>query len=208
MGIHTTERVRLPGWRRAIRKGVLLLLVLWVGGVAALMFLEVPFVPWARSFGLWPTLTGTWHGELRADGRVAAVYFELRGGMPSRQCVSCPRIRGRAKVCAAGAAIREYDISGDVDSWRGTQFHVALSRVSADETGTGPGSLRGEWTRDEIRATGDLVSHGPVASATATRDTPRSLEPEPSVEYRLRRGSEDAFVAACRGQIAPSGGDR
>jgi hypothetical protein len=141
-------------------------------------------------------LTGNWYGELRTATGAMPVYLEIRGKMPTGGCVSCPRINGRARFCESGAAVPEYGLSGDVDNWRGTRFHVTFTRLSEGGTGTGPGALRGEWQGDEIRATGVLVATSPVASASTTRDTERPSEPR--LEYTLRRGSEDAFLAACR----------
>ncbi len=180
-------------------KGVLLVAAL-VGALAVLpTILETPFAPWARSFGLWPTLTGDWHGErTMPDGRTDPIYVEIRHPFPLLdRCRDCPRrIEGRAKVCEAPGTVRGHEISGNVNNWRGTEFYLALNATAEERTGFAVRELRGEWEGDVIRATGDLVSLGNTVTIEATErsDGPTSKQ----VRYTLRRGTEDHFLAACK----------
>jgi hypothetical protein len=185
------------------RRGVLrvVLFIAALGVVVALVpvILETPFAPWARSFGLWQTLTGDWHGELMMpDGRTDPIYFEIRHPFPLLdRCRDCPkRIEGRARVCEAQGTVRDYDIAGNVSNWRGTKFYLALSMAAEQQPGLAVRELRGEWEGDSIRATGDLVKLGHTVSIEATDSSDRPTSQQ--VRYTLRRGTEDDFLAACR----------
>jgi hypothetical protein len=171
---------------------VLKLVVFVVAGVGLLMVLEIPFAPWARSLGLWRTLTGEWFGTLRTpDGRISFVYFEIRGTVRNHSS----DIYGKAKWCDAPGRIQSYEISGDADNWRGSQFHLTTRSATERQAGVSLGELQGEWKGDAIRASGELVTHGPSATAWATRSA-RSPS-APRVYYALHRGSEDRFRTAC-----------
>ena len=66
------------------RKAIIRAAALLVGLFAAMFFgsmaLDAPRAPWLRSFGLWPTLTGPWQGQLgTADGPVTSIYLEIGG---------------------------------------------------------------------------------------------------------------------------------
>lgn len=168
-------------------------IVLGLATLGILMVLEIPFAPWIRSFGLWPTLTGEWLGTLeRPDGRLSFVYFDIRGSLNRYN----PDIYGKAKWCDDNGRIWSYEIWGDTDNWRGTRFHLSTRNAIARESGESPAELRGVWNDDVIRATGVLVTHSRTATAEATR-TSRSPGP-PQVSYTLRRGNEKRFLAACR----------
>ena len=176
--------------------------VLWTvaivaGYVIAVTILETPFAPWARSFGLWPTLTGDWHGEATMpDGRTTPIYLEIRHALPIGRCRDCAsKFEGRAKTCESRGAIREIDISGSVDNWSGTRFRFQLRRPD-DSSGQGPGEVGGEWKDDTIHAAADLVTYGRTATTEAVRGEDRASAPQ--VLYDLRRGTEDDFLAACR----------
>ena len=200
------EDLRPPGtlellwfWRRGIARVALTMIVVGVGYYAALTLIEIPLAPWIRSFGLWPTLTGDWHGEvLTADGRVSFVYFEIRGEVlnPSSRGTGRSYIRGTARWCDESRRIWDYDVWGNPDNWRGTKFHLSTSRKAERESGVTLGDLRGEWRGDEIRALGALVAFGRSATATASRSSPPAAPPPP-VRYTLRRGAEKDFLAAC-----------
>jgi hypothetical protein len=178
---------------------VLFIAALGVVDALVPVILETPFAPWARSFGLWQTLTGDWHGELMMpDGRTDAIYFEIRHPFPLLdRCRDCPkRIEGRARVCEAQGTVRDYDIAGNVSNWRGTKFYLALSMAAEQQPGLAVRELRGEWEGDSIRATGDLVKLGHTVSIEATDSSDRPTSQQ--VRYTLRRGTEDDFLAACR----------
>jgi len=194
------EGQELPGrltllwlWRRAILRVVFTMVLVGFGLFGAYLALDVAFAPWMRSFGLWPTLTGNWHGELRmADGGVSFVYFEIRGVRLQRGS----HIYGSAKWCDGSGRIWDYEISGRPDNWRGTRFYISTRGVVERESGVSPGELQGEWRGDdEIHGTGALVSHNRTATAYAS-ETTRSSSASP-VRYTLRRGGETAFLAAC-----------
>ena len=190
-------------WRGAVVRVAVTMALVGSGMFAASIALEVPIAPWMRSFGWWPTLTGTWHGTLEtADGRESPVYFDIQGEvLGGTRHVG--NIRGSARWCDRSGSIRDYEISGDPDNWRGTRFRLSTTSVIEREDGRSPAALRGEWSGDEIRATGVLVSHGRTAVASATRSS-RTPEP-PAIRITLRRGSEADFLAACGHLKGPPG---
>jgi hypothetical protein len=181
-------------WRRAMLRVALTMALVGLAFFAAYTMLDAAFTPWMRSFGLWPTLTGNWHGELQtADGGISFVYFEIHGVRLRRGS----HIYGSAKWCDGGGRIWDYELSGRPDNWRGTHFSLSTRSVVERESGVSPGELQGEWSGDEIRATGVMVSNARTATAHASR-TERSPSWPPPVRYALRRGSEKSFLAACR----------
>ncbi len=156
------------------------------------ILLEVPRAPWARSLGLWPTLAGDWTGELRtSDGHARPLFVTIWGFVPRR---GRPSINGRARLCDQGA-IRNFEIFGEPDNWRGTRFHFSMSPTVERDWPLAPGELGGEWDRDAIRATGALVPRGPAATAEISR-TSRPASP-PHVYVALRRGNEADFLTVC-----------
>jgi hypothetical protein len=195
----TTIDLRPPALKRAMRRGVLWVAVLFAAMFAWTTVWEMATAPWARSLGLWATLTGDWHGEIRMPGGVTQpVYIEIRPTtMPFGRCRGCPDIEGRARVCEPGGVF-DYDVSGDADNYRGTRFHVFMRRLVERESGLAPGTMQGEWSGDDIRATAELAQMGRTASATATRGEERASPPQ--VQYTLRRGTEQDFLTACRTQ--------
>jgi hypothetical protein len=126
-----------------------------------------------------------------ADGGVSFVFFEIRGVRLNRGS----HLYGSAKWCDRRGRIRNYELSGRPDNWRGTRFSLSTRGVGEQESGVSPGELQGEWHGDEIRATGALVSQGRTATAYAS-ETSRPAS-APPVRYTLRRGSETAFLTAC-----------
>jgi hypothetical protein len=176
-----------------MKRVVFTLMLAGFGLFGAYVALDAAFAPWMRSFGLWPTLTGNWHGELRtADGSVSFVYFEIRGVRQQRGS----HIYGSAKWCDRSGHIWDYQISGHPENWRGTRFYLATTSVIDRESGASPGELRGEWRADdEIHGTGALVPHSRSTTAHAT-SSERPVT-SPAVRYTLRRGSEAAFLTAC-----------
>ena len=180
------------------RKALIRAAALFVGLFAVMFFgsmaLDAPRAPWLRSFGLWPTLTGHWQGQLAtADGPVTSIYLELGGVVRRRSS----HISGKARWCDERGEIRDYTISGHPENWRGSRFYLSLSSVADRDAGASPGELRGEWQGDEIRAAGIMLSHSRVATATATRSSGPAAPPQ--VVYKLRRGTEEDFLAACAG---------
>lgn len=172
---------------------------LFLGGT---LLLEIPLAPWLRSFGLWSTLTGDWQGEVRTpDGRLSVVYIEIRGDVlkPGARGPQRSYIHGLARWCDARGRIWDYEIWGNPDNWRGTRFHLSTRGTVSRESGFGLGNLRGEWSGDEIRAIGVLVPHPRTATAQATRTAMPDVAP-PEVQYTLRRGSEEEFLAACEAE--------
>jgi hypothetical protein len=176
--------------------------VLWVlaiaaGYVIAVTLLETPFAPWARSFGLWPTLTGDWHGQVTdPDGRSRPIYLEIRHALPIGRCRDCTSLfEGRAKTCESRGSIREIDISGSVDNWSGSRFRFQLGRREGF-SGDGPGEVRGEWKDNAIHAVAELVTYRRTATAEAVRGEDRRSAPQ--IRYALGRGTEDDFVSACQ----------
>jgi hypothetical protein len=185
--------------RRAVLGCILKLVLAAVAVVSFSFLLEIPFAPWARSLGMWPTLTGEWTGELETeDGQAQPMFLEIRGGVPRR---GRPYIDGRARLCHGSGWIRDFGISGAPDNWRGTRFHLSARSLDENVSGLGPGEMQAEWLGDEIRATGVLVSLGPVATASASRSS--RGEGPPPVRYALRRGNETDFLAACQPLTRP-----
>jgi hypothetical protein len=201
---HST--VNVPGtlsllwfWRGAVLRVVGTMVLTGLAFYVTLVLIEIPVAPWIRSFGLWPTLTGGWHGVVQtADGRTSYVYLEIRGEVfsPGSRRARDSYIQGFARWCDDTGRIRNHDIWGNPDNWRGTKFHLSTRSEVDREAGVSLGDLQGEWNGDEIRATGVLVSHARTATAYATR-TSRSPSAPPLVRYTLRRGSENEFLAAC-----------
>jgi hypothetical protein len=180
--------------RRAVVRAVLMMAMAGVAIVSTFVVLEALSAPWARSLGLRPTLAGDWTGELDAGtGSRQPVFFAIRGYVPKR---GRPLIEGRARLCDRSGSIRDYEIAGGPDTWRGTRFHVSLSGAVEHDSQVGPGELQGEWEGDAIRATGVLVTRGRAATAAAS--TSSRPEAPPQVHFVLRRGSEADFLAACR----------
>lgn len=163
-----------------------------LGLIAAFAVLDAAFAPWMRSFGLWPTLTDNWHGEMHApNGGVSFVYLEIRGVRLQRGS----HIYGRAKWCDEAGRISDYEISGRPENWRGTHFSLSTTGIVDREDGVSPGELQGEWRGEEIHATGTLVSHSRTATASTSEASQSASAAR--VRYTLRRGSEAAFLAAC-----------
>jgi hypothetical protein len=190
-------------WRRAVLRFVAAMALLGLAMFVIYTVLEVPLAPWLRSFGLWPTLTGDWYGRLDApDGRASFVYLEIRGEVlrisGDGGGGNAADIYGRARWCDESGRIWDYRVIGDPDNWRGTRFHLSTSRQFDSESGRSLGNVQGEWSGDEIRAVGDVYTHGPTATATATRDSAPAASP-PLARYTLRRGTEADFLAACEG---------
>ena len=180
--------------RRTILRGVLTMVIAGVAVVSILMLLEVPArrgrARWAcgrRSQAIGPA-----RSRRRPDDG-SQLFLSIRGWVPRR---GRPYIEGRARLCDRSNEIRDFTISGRPDNWRGTRFHVSMSSAVEQDSRLGPGELQGEWKGDAIRATGVLVSHGPVATAEVSRSS--GPEVPPQVHYALRRGSEGDFLAACQ----------
>jgi hypothetical protein len=185
--------------RRAVLRIGALLVVAGLVTVAVAVLLEAPFAPWARSFGLWSTLTGDWTGTVEtAPGRTRPVFLAIRGGLPRR---GRAYIDGRARLCDGRDAIREFEITGAPDNWRGTKFHLSMRSVVEHDAQPAPGDLQGEWDGDEVRAAGALVSRSAVATAEASESSP--TEAPPQARWALRRGTEAEFLAACRALTRP-----
>lgn len=184
--------------RAVLRIGALLVFAgLVTLGIALL--LEGPFAPWARSFGLWPTLTGDWTGTFEsAGGETRPVFLAIRGGVPRR---GRAYIDGRARLCEGSTPIRDFEITGAPDNWRGTKFHLSMRSVVEHDSRPAPGDLQGEWDGDEVRATGVLVSRSSVATAETSESSPAAAPPQ--ARLVLRRGSEADFQASCRALTRP-----
>ena len=94
--------------RRRIRRVVATVVAILAVALGLTLALEAVLTPWARSFGVWPTLTGHWVGELTMlDGGASPVYFELGGGMRSGGSGRRPYIDGRARWCDGSGEIRD-----------------------------------------------------------------------------------------------------
>jgi len=176
---------------RAIIRGIavfVLLLMLY-------MAMEIPFIPWARSFGLWPTLAGSWFGRSSTPGRASFVFLELEGHVGRGR----RRIEGRAQWCERGV-IQDYDLSGAPDNWRGTLFHASTRSTSELPVGLVLSQLRGQWSGDEIQADVLLISNArSVTISEETSSSGSSATKPPVLHYVLQRGGEEQFVAACKG---------
>lgn len=173
------------GARRAIgRVGVLVFVLVALSGAW-----EMPFIPWARSLGLWPTLTGRWVGKAtRPDGRTSFVYLDLTGKMPGRSRLS---IGGQAQWCEHGSAIQEYTVYGRPDNYRGTRF--ALETSSRTEQTRVLSTLHGQWHDNEMQAMGRIVTY--ARSVGISEGTPNP--PEQVFAYTFHRGTLAEFQQAC-----------
>jgi hypothetical protein len=190
-------------WRRGIFRAALALVLAGAGFVGLRLAIEVPTMPWARSFGLWPTLTGDWRGEMNMpDGRRAPVFLSLWASHTFKRCQDCSSMDGRARVCDSGGVVREYVVRGWPDDWRGTKFRLSFTHAGDREGGLGPGTFQGDWSGDTIRGESDLVRYyGPGEAATATASEARGESgraASPRVQYSFARGTEREFDAACR----------
>lgn len=185
-------------FRRPILRVLGFMVALACAGVVVRLLMEVAVHPWARSFGLWPTLTGDWTGELITAGVSTPVYVEIRSDFAWRSDVRhSPFITGRLEWCDGTGAIREFDVSGDVENWRGTAFHLTLYRRDPARAGESPAELAGIWDGDTIEGRGTLVQHGPTATAEVTRGQATAAHAAPAITYMLRRSGRDVFLTAC-----------
>jgi len=190
-----------PALFRHLRKAAGVFALLLVLVPAGRLLFEAAFYPWARSFGLWPVLVGSWQGEMRGASGASPVFLEIEStfffASSTRHLTP---IDGRLRWCDEGT-IRDYDIDGNVDDWRGTRFTLAVYGTGGRESGQSPDRLAAEWRDDTIEATGTLWRQGGTAAAEAARGAARGEE-APRVRYSLRRGTEDDFLAACGGSRA------
>lgn len=186
--------------RQRVRKPLAVMALVVALVLTSRLLFEAVFYPWARSFGLWPVLVGTWHGEMHGPAGTTPVFVELRSRyMGSSSVRHLQPIGGRLRWCHAPAAIRDYTLRGDVGDWRGTRFEVAVDATEGQAPGEAPDEITAEWRGDTIEATGTLWRRGGhTASAEATRGSAYSAE-VPQVRYVLRRGAESEFVAVCSG---------
>ena len=171
-----------------IVRGIVLFALLLV----AYMAFDIPFIPWARSFGMWPTLTGRWVGANVGGERPSFVFLEMDGYQGRRDGAT---IDGRARWCERGT-LYDFDLSGAPDNWRGTLFHVSLRGVSEQPVGMVLSQMRGQWAGDEIKAEGLLISN--ARSTTISEDDLNRKTAPPVLRYVFHRGDEDEFFAACR----------
>lgn len=186
-------------FRRGIARLVLTMALIGAGAWAVSMVVEVPLAPWLRSFGLWPTLTGDWHGEVTApDGRVSFVYVEIRGNVLNSRGSAPGRssIHGSLRWCDETRHVHDYEMWGRPENWRGTTFHLSLRDVVERDSGAGLGEIRGNWEGDRILATGALVRHERTVTVSEAREA-SAVPAVPVVQYALRRGSERDFLTAC-----------
>jgi hypothetical protein len=180
--------------RRTILRAVVMVVIGTAAVVSVSILLEAARAPWARSLGLWPTLKGDWVGELTMEGtRARPAFLAIRGFVPTR---GRPSISGRARFCDRGGVIRDFEISGEPDNWRGTRFHFSMSPREGRDWRLTPGELQSEWDGDAIRATGAMVSRGPVATADISRSSAPASPPP--VYVALRRGNEADFLTVCQ----------
>jgi hypothetical protein len=171
--------------------------VVGTAAFAVTILLEVPRAPWARSLGLWPTLTGDWVGELTIEGaRARPAFLAIRGFVPRR---GRPSMTGRARLCDRGG-IHDFEIAGEPDTYSGTRFHFALSAIAERDWQLVPGELAGEWDGDAIRASGVRVSRGPVATAEISRSSGPATPLR--VYVALHRGNEADFLSVCQNASA------
>ncbi len=161
--------------------------------------------PWSISWGESPALTGAWSGELRtATGRTWSVLIEIEP--PGRGCGNCPDISATARVCVDKREIHEYKAWGD-GNWRGSRFELTTTPAGNLNYELQLGSLEGEWNADilNIRATlraGHDKSTIRVEKDEAGKETTTILGAHPDtrapVAFTLRKGTERAFLLACR----------
>lgn len=188
-----------PMLRRHVLRALAVMALLFVLVPASRMLLEALFYPWARSFGLWPVLVGSWRGEMHGPAGTTPVFIELRSRfMGSSDIRHIEPIGGRLRWCDGRAAIRDYAVRGDVQTWRGYRFRIVIDGDGGQTSSESPDDVVAEWRGDIIEGTGRLWRHGRTASAEATRGSAYS-DGAPRVSYVLRRGEEDEFVAACSG---------
>jgi hypothetical protein len=184
--------------RRRVLEALAVIALLFVLVPASRLLLEAAFYPWARSFGLWPVLVGTWRGEMQGPAGTTPVFLELQSRfMGSSSVRHLEPIGGRLRWCHAPRAIRDFTLRGDADAWRGTRFTVAVDAQDVLGSDELPDKIAAEWRGDTIEATGTLWRRSTnTASAEATRSRAQ-LAGVPQVRYVLRRGAEAEFVAAC-----------
>ena len=142
--------------------------------------------PWNHSLHLWPTLTGSWIGQLAIPGAGKhAVRLELTGDREN------PPIQGRATTCNARGEVRTFAIAGGPRNWRGSRFWIRPDPAPGESSESIPLSgILGEWSGDRMEADATLEPFkvtGPPAST-----------PPPVVRFTLERGGRAAFVAACQ----------
>lgn len=201
-------RMLFGSWRGFFRS-VATIAAVALAGLAVLAGAEALFFPWARSFAGGLTLTGEWYGEFPARSfGVQRVYVELDGHLASR-CYQCRRLEGRARICDSGGRVRDFDVTGDVNNWRGTSFWISTGPIdSRDGRGVHLGLVEGSWEGDIITARARLNTYdfaGGIASSISISETrDGAVESDPVVPLVLRRGTEKQFNDACAEAAVPS----
>jgi hypothetical protein len=205
MAAPRTSRIEFPPTRRALVRIALVFIGVFCLVLAGHGVLEMALTPWARSFGLWRTLTGEWYGALRRpDGQSVPLYVALTGGLRITRGGGTDRtyIEGRARVCDGPAVIRDYTLHGRPDGWRGRSFSLGTALITEPPPPMRLGDLVGEWTDDTLRLAGAEVSTAMTQTAEATRSSPPPPTSSARFElvpvHELRRGTEAEFLAACR----------
>lgn len=173
-------------WRSSLVRGAILTAAASTVFVVLFNALLALAEPWNHSLHLWPTLTGSWYGELAIPGGGAHVIrLELSGDSEN------PPIQGRATTCNARGELRTFPITGGPRNWRGSRFWIRAEPAAGDATE--PillSGILGEWSGDRMEADATLEPlkvTGPPESA-----------PAPVVRFTLERGGRPAFVAACQ----------
>lgn len=206
------------GAGRPLRRSVTGCLGLLVLGVALLFVggglqygVDSVFNPWAHSLTGKPVLPGTWVGRVTSPGgQVLELYLDLRRSTNGRgrysTCRTCPRIEGSAKMCGAGAGVGEYEVWGGPDSWDGSQFHLksAPAKGGPPPVGLRLGAMSGEWSGDAMNLSMQFGYSGGRA------DVDEGGNPDVNVasQFKMARGSESDFLAACErlgAQAGPAG---
>jgi hypothetical protein len=185
--------------RGGCRKGLVTTAALIGGYLAIAVIIQAIFFPWGRSFTGAPTLTGRWYGEgstVTGKRLVLAVGITPTFWGPDDQgCMKGCDVQGTARLCGNGPSIQEYTFDGDVAGRSGRTFHLDLRKSGDTPYRLALASFRGEW---EGGQTMRLI--GRPYSDTAAPDGGDTASP---ILFRMQRGSENEFLAACRAANTP-----
>jgi hypothetical protein len=191
--------------------------------VAFMYSMDVLMYPWAHALISHPTLTGGWHGYLRAASgdrtEVFGVYAQITHD-PSKSypysdfdgqvhvCTpggiqTAGRVSGRYhRLVLAGSAPFELDFTA---VHRIARAGETLEPLKTPYLGLISAQLKGTWTKDTAAVAGPgtltfIVRDGPIWENRTPSSEPLT-QTGTVFNVTLKKGSEDDYRAECRGIV-------